>query len=205
MRTIDPTRGDRILESAGRLFHKRHYHEVRMEDVAADAGVAKGTLYRYFQDKEALYLALIVSSMNRFVADVAPLMAEPEPADQRLRAYIRRVFDFSERFPYFQDLVQRVEGTTCPERLAPLQYARQRVFHLIADVMSDLGRCDGYHVPDAFLAAIALTGMLRQILRFLPKPWPDDLPERIAEHFLHGVHPIEAPVASRATPAIGRN
>ena len=195
MRTIDPARGEQILESAARLFHKRHYHEVRMDDVAADAGVAKGTLYRYFQDKEALYLALILSSMNRFVADIAPMMADDEPADERLRAYIRRSIAFCERFPYFIDLVQRVEGTSSPERLAPLQEGRQRILRIVADVLTELGRCDGYHVPDPLLAAIALTGMLRQILRFYPKPWPDALPDLIAEQFLHGVCPLKARAA----------
>src|SRR5687767_3152762 len=55
MRTMDPTRGDHILEVAAQLFAKRHYHEVRMEDIALKAGVAKGTIYRYFEDKEDLY------------------------------------------------------------------------------------------------------------------------------------------------------
>src|SRR6187455_716503 len=109
MRTVDPARSEQILEAAARLFHKRHYHEVRMDDVAADAGVAKGTIYRYFRDKEDLYLALILASMNRFIAEITPMMADPEPADRRLRAYIRRSLAFCERYPYFMDLVQRVE------------------------------------------------------------------------------------------------
>ena len=45
MRTRSPARGQHILETAARLFAARHYHEVRMEDVAAAAGVAKGTIY----------------------------------------------------------------------------------------------------------------------------------------------------------------
>jgi AcrR family transcriptional regulator len=189
MRTIDPGRGEQILESAARLFHKRHYHEVRMDDVATDAGVAKGTIYRYFQDKEDLYLALILSSMNRFIAEITPLMANAEPADQRLRAYIRRSFAFCERNPYFLDLVQRVEGTTSPERLAPLQEGRQRILRIVTEVITDLNRCPGFRVPDPPLAAIAFVGMLRQVLRFFPKPWPDDLSEKIAEQFLFGVCP----------------
>src|SRR5687767_14760762 len=71
MRTCDPARGQQILDCAARLFDKRHYHEVRMEDVAAHAGVAKGTLYRYFQDKEDLYLALLLSALERLRSEMA--------------------------------------------------------------------------------------------------------------------------------------
>jgi len=191
MRTVDPARSEQILEAAARLFHKRHYHEVRMDDIAADAGVAKGTIYRYFQDKEDLYLALIVSSMNRFISDITPLLSDSQPADERLRAYIRRSIAFCERFPYFIDLVQRVEGTTSPERLAPLQASRQRILHIVRDIIADLDHGDEFVVPDPNMAAIAFVGMLRQVLRFVPKPWPDDLSEKMAKQFLFGVCPRE--------------
>jgi AcrR family transcriptional regulator len=142
------------------------------DDIAADAGVAKGTIYRYFQNKEDLYLGLILSSMNRFIENITPLMAGAEPAEQRLRTYIRHSFAFSKRYPYFLDLVQRVEGTADPKRLAPLQECRQRIFRIVADVIRDLN-----------------DGMFRQLLRFLPKPWPENLPDAIANQFLYGACP----------------
>lgn len=180
MRTVDPARGEQILESAARLFHRRHYHEVRMDDVAADAGVAKGTLYRYFQDKEDLYLALILSSVNRFIEEISPIMHESGPAEERLRSYIRRAFRFCDRNPYFLDLVQRVEGASDPQRLEPLQVARRKIVDMIAVVVTELD------VPRPDIAAIVLTGMIRQVMRFLPKPWPEELPEIVADQFLFG-------------------
>jgi AcrR family transcriptional regulator len=189
MRTLDPARNEQILESAARLFHRRRYHEVRMDDVAADAGVAKGTLYRYFRDKEDLYLGLILSSMNRFIADIAPKLAEPLPADERLLQYIEHSLSFCERHPYFIELVQRVEGTTDPARLAPLQDARLSIVRLVAEVVAELDGVRGYRVTDPMLAAIALVGMLRQVMRFLPKPWPSNLADLLAHQFLHGLSP----------------
>jgi len=192
MRTLEPTRGEHILEMAACLFHKRHYHEVRMEDVAAHAGVAKGTLYRYFEDKEALYLALILSSMNRFTADVEPLLAESQPADERLRIYVRRSFAFCERYPYFLDLVQRVEGTSDPARLEPLQAARQKLLGIVAELIRQLDGLRRYRVKYPLIAAIAFVGMLRHTFRFLPKPWPSDLPDLLVDQFLHGVCPRDS-------------
>ena len=45
-------RRKQILEEAARLFSARRFDEVLMDDIAQGAGVAKGTLYTYFADKE---------------------------------------------------------------------------------------------------------------------------------------------------------
>jgi AcrR family transcriptional regulator len=49
----------RIVRAAERLFAKKGYAEVAMEDVAARAGLAVGTIYNYFESKPALLLAIV--------------------------------------------------------------------------------------------------------------------------------------------------
>lgn len=50
-----------ILEAAYAVFIERGFAATRLEDVAQRAGIAKGTIYRYFADKEALFLAVMQS------------------------------------------------------------------------------------------------------------------------------------------------
>ena len=59
MRCKTAEQADKVLDAAAQLFGLRRFHEVRMEDIAAEAEVGKGTLYRYFADKEELYLGLL--------------------------------------------------------------------------------------------------------------------------------------------------
>lgn len=47
-----------ILAAASRLFDTRPYASLRMDDIAREAGLAKGTLYLYFASKEEVFLAL---------------------------------------------------------------------------------------------------------------------------------------------------
>src|SRR5262245_39119177 len=169
MRTADPARGQQILDTAARLFDKRHYHEVRMEDVAAQAGVAKGTIYRYFQDKEDLYLALLVSSLERLYSEISSALARARTPEEKVTIFLQRSMEFFEHYPYYFDLVQRIEGTVSAERLAPLADSRERFFRLVTDLVRELNATGRYHAPDPLLAALALTGMNRQILRFYPK------------------------------------
>jgi AcrR family transcriptional regulator len=53
---MSETRRDRILEAAMRQFADRGYRGTRVEDVASEVGIAKGTVFLDFGSKEALFL-----------------------------------------------------------------------------------------------------------------------------------------------------
>ena len=55
---------DEILAAAEQEFARREFHQVLMDDVAARAGVGKGTLYRYFPTKEELFLAMVLRGLD---------------------------------------------------------------------------------------------------------------------------------------------
>src|SRR5476651_2486922 len=109
MRTCDPKRGLQILDAAAQLFAKHRYHEVRMDDIAAHAGVAKGTLYRYYHDKEELYLALTIHGIERLYEELHGQIAGPGDPDRKLRDFITGIVRYYEQYPYFLELIQRIE------------------------------------------------------------------------------------------------
>lgn len=61
-----------VLASATKLFLDRPYAEVRVEDIVADAGVAKGLAFYYFQSKRGLYVAVVQSLLGQLVMKVMP-------------------------------------------------------------------------------------------------------------------------------------
>jgi AcrR family transcriptional regulator len=62
----------RILEAAMEVCQRSGVHAARMEEVAARAQVSKGTLYRYFESKEDLFLATIIASYEVGLSAVRP-------------------------------------------------------------------------------------------------------------------------------------
>ena len=56
--TTRAAREERILRAAVTCFARAGYHGTAMDDIAAEAGIAKGAIYLYFLSKEALFLAL---------------------------------------------------------------------------------------------------------------------------------------------------
>ena len=59
MRISAAERREVIFRAAGRLFAERGYEGTRLDDVAAAAGVTKPIVYRHFDSKKALYMALL--------------------------------------------------------------------------------------------------------------------------------------------------
>ncbi len=58
----------RILDSARQVFFREGFESANLDEVANLAGVAKGTIYRYFESKAELYVAVLVHNADAFDA-----------------------------------------------------------------------------------------------------------------------------------------
>lgn len=87
----------RVLAAAGELFAARGIADVTMDDIAARAGVGKGTLYRRFGDRSGLAAALLDERerdlQSRILTGPPPLGPEAPPA-HRLGAFVRAYLEF---------------------------------------------------------------------------------------------------------------
>src|SRR5438309_5382326 len=109
MRTKTPLQADKILQAAGHLFGAQRFHEVRMEDIAAEAEVGKGTLYRYFHDKEELYLALLERASRDLLRRLELERQHARRPRQHLEAIVSAVITYFDDHPNLLNLIQRAE------------------------------------------------------------------------------------------------
>ncbi len=119
-----------LLRAAGRLFAERGYGGTRIDDVAAAAGVTKPIVYRHFESKKALYLALL----DRHEADL-PGFADPATAPRDILAgwldYVRA--NSHAWIMLFRDTSGDAE----------IEAARRRVNERAREVIADLIRARG--------------------------------------------------------------
>jgi AcrR family transcriptional regulator len=102
-------RRELILESAGRLFGERGYAHTSLDDVAAATGVTKPVLYRHFDSKKDLYLALLErhrDDLPRFFARVPADLT----FDQRVEAILESWFDYVNEHGYAWRMIFRDSG-----------------------------------------------------------------------------------------------
>ncbi|CAN7386441.1 TetR/AcrR family transcriptional regulator [Rhizobium sp. LjRoot30] len=62
-----------ILDAAFAVFTERGFAATRIEDIAARAGIAKGTVYLHFADKEALFTGLVAGLASPVLAEIGAL------------------------------------------------------------------------------------------------------------------------------------
>ena len=60
----------RILDAALKVFAERGFYNAKVAEVAKEAGVADGTIYLYFDNKDALLIALFEDRMQRLIERV---------------------------------------------------------------------------------------------------------------------------------------
>ncbi len=78
---------ERILSAAVACFARQGFYRTRVKDIARDAGVADGTVYLYFRNKEALLESIFSSVMEGFLAS-ARSRSTGGPAPERLAALL---------------------------------------------------------------------------------------------------------------------
>ncbi len=96
-----------IVETAARLFAAEGFAGCEMERVAAEVGIAKGTLYLYFPGKQELFFACVdwgMSWMQQTVRAAAERGGESDPFE-RIRRGIREYLAFFEAHPEYVELL----------------------------------------------------------------------------------------------------
>jgi len=174
-----------ILEAASRIFASRPFHEVLIDTIAADAGIGKGTIYRYFETKEDLYFATVVHVMEALAADLGTETHSAASGVRRLeriatrilnsfweRRYLLPFFQRDERFPTLEvELIRRREPILRVVQEAILAGIEQREIRGI----------------DARIGAELFLGMVRSMNLFhIPDDRLEDLVAQLMSVFVSG-------------------
>src|SRR5688500_17517862 len=107
--TYQAVRRQKIVDAARSLLERQPYEQIQIRDVAATAGVALGTLYRYFSSKEHLYAAVLLAWRTGFGARGGRGGSGDEPL-RRLEARTRGALRAFERRPQFFRLLMLLLG-----------------------------------------------------------------------------------------------
>lgn len=151
-----------VLEAAARLFAERGVAAVSMDQIAAAAGVGKGTLFRRFGDKSGLAVALLDARervLQEAILQGPPPLGPGAPNAERLTAFVDAYLDY---LLGHLDLVRMSETATPGARYRIGAY---RFWHQHVATLLD-GQPDPTHTAHALLAALAaehITALLSEL------------------------------------------
>jgi AcrR family transcriptional regulator len=143
----------KILDAAARLFSEHGVAGVSMDQIAAEAGVGKGTLFRRFGDKAGLAVALLGDrerDLQEGILTGPPPLGPDAPAGDRLVAFVTAYAEFLDAN---LDLVRMSEtaGPGARYRIGAYRFWHRHVTVLLAKARPDL---DADYLAHAILAPL---------------------------------------------------
>jgi AcrR family transcriptional regulator len=96
-------RADRILDAATELILRWGYKKTTIDDIAKQAGVAKGTIYLHWKTREDLFIALLMREDLKFAEDLKQRIAS-DPEGSTLRGFVKHSMLALMSFPLMKAL-----------------------------------------------------------------------------------------------------
>jgi AcrR family transcriptional regulator len=138
-----------ILSQAEKIFAAKGFHNTTMSEIANASGFATGTLYQFFEGKEALYNVMVSEKIDRMYSEIRDSVSREEKPADKIERLVEAHFHFVENNVDFCDLLIRGEGLTLSDKGTILRDK------LTADYFSHIG----------FVESIMRFGMETRTLR----------------------------------------
>ena len=94
-----------IADAAERLFFSRQYEDVSMDDIAREVDLNKATLYLYFDNKEALFVTLVLRGIGILEEKYRECMEKQVPGIVKVALMGQAYYRFSEEYPEYLRLI----------------------------------------------------------------------------------------------------
>lgn len=178
----------RILDTASKLFQQFGVERVSMNQIATEAQIGPGTLYRRYRNKGELCQDLIKDNVVLFFEDIETYIAEngSEPAEERLRGILRLFIRFRETKA---QLLKGVEdfGATHRAKSGTRHPLYNELHHLFVELFNELainreGPSNSVFRADLLLAALKSEAYVFQ--REVRGYSPEDILEQLCALFI---------------------
>ena len=182
----------RLLEAAAREFAAKGLSGARIDDISLAAGLAKGTIYNYFDSKEDVFRA-VVGEWARRTAEAREDNSVEGPIRDRLFALATADLDVVAEMEEFARTALREILTQPPELLALVVPAWDTVDAQVIAMMTDAAargelRSDRSTEELARLYFVLENGLLFE--HWLPGgPTLAEIPDLVVDYFLEGARP----------------
>jgi AcrR family transcriptional regulator len=156
MRRDQRERRDRIVQAAMRLMVDVDYGKLQVRDVAEEAGVALGTLYRYFTSKDHLFACALLEWGSGFGDRLD--RASGAPTVDRVKEVYRRAARAFEREPRVFDVLQQLQASRDADTTAVFAEFSRKTTEAFGAALADIPSPDRDDIV-AVMSAVLTEGL----------------------------------------------
>jgi AcrR family transcriptional regulator len=147
----------KILETAVIAFGDIGYRGATIRDIAERIGVASGTLYTYFANKEELFRAAIEQGWAGLLKEIEGIILGPGSIEERLLTLVDRCFEvLKAAHPLLRSMFS--ETNLIPEFRANLDALEEKILALLGDAYEN----ESLDVSLRYLVKMSISGVLFQ-------------------------------------------
>jgi AcrR family transcriptional regulator len=140
-------RREAILDAAQKLIAEQGYHGMRMDGVADAVELSKGTLYLYFENRDALCAAVATRLIDTLLPFIESALEEASTGLDAVQRLLKEYYHFTQENPHhFRFAIQWLSsGERMDDSTEAFQIYRGRVGHMLSLVVASLqrGQADG--------------------------------------------------------------
>lgn len=169
------TKRDIILESAFELFQNRGYYDTKIIDIADTAGIGKGTVYEYFESKDAIFLELFRTKVADSYDNLSVLIAKNMSCEEKIKEYIEFELVNSSRFSFNKnfivDLMMKSDALRNPELIESIHELVNKKFSTVYHIIEEGIKIGEFSPLNPLLATISLMGATNFYIGFNCAPF----------------------------------
>lgn len=168
-RVAKKSRKEEIMKAAAILFSQKSYHDVTVDQIAEEVGVAKGTIYLYFESKENLYLGILEHTHETIESILVKEIEKNDHAPQKLKKVLILIFQF-----YFQNrdvlrILTRDETRLIQEHYEFTERWRHRRIKLYRKILEKGIKEGSFRSANTELMALIIFGLVGSVMSYHPK------------------------------------
>lgn len=170
-----------ILQAARQVFARRGFAEASMEEIAQAAGLAKGTLYLYYESKRELYKAALRAGLAQLADAVERAVTAAPSLAASIEAFVTtKVAYFDEHRDFFRMYLAEYGQVACGSSDPSYRDLSLRQNRLLQRVIREGAKGDGARALSAEEAAYAVADLtrgliLRRVMGWSPAPKEKDV------------------------------
>ena len=194
----DRGKHDQIIEAAVKVFAKKGFYNAKVSEIAREAGVADGTIYLYFKNKDDILISLFEEKMQMLILRVNKAISKVDDPLEKVRTFVAQHLIMIEEHKHLAEVMQIElrQSSKFMRRYVPVKFLEY--LDIVGKIIED-GKKAGVIRPDVMpaIAKRAIFGALDEMLLYWvlakkPKYSLDESVEQISHLFIDGLRAREA-------------
>lgn len=178
---------DLILDAAYDLFIDKGYWDTKIIDIADAAGIGKGTVYEYFESKDAIFFELFKTKVASGYDNLAELLNKKIPCEKKVKEYINielanaAKYTFNKNF--LVDLMMKSDAFRNPALIDSIHKLIREKFNILHGIIKEGIDKGEFRNTNPALATVSVMGAINFYISidFAPFSLDESLSARTAE------------------------